>query len=226
MTTSGSIDFVVNRDDIITEALELLGVLGEGQSPTANQLTSCAMTLNMMVKYWQSQGLNIYALANQTVDLVADTASYTLNPRPMAISNALRRDANGNDIPLDILTRNDYLALTDKDSSGAPVSIYYDHQVGTDNKMYIWPVPSNTDYDIIVYYQRTLEDFDAAADDADFPQEWYLPLAYNLATLLAPKYGVPAGKMDRIAAMAKTMKEEVESFDRDDYIQFTPERDW
>lgn len=226
MATSGSTDFVVNRDDIITEALELLGVLGEGQSPTANQLSSCARTLNMMVKHWQAEGFNIYALAKQTVDLVANTASYTLSPRAMSITNAVRQDSDGTEIPMDLLTRNDYVALVDKTTTGTPVSVYYDPQVGTSNKLYVWPVPLDTSYDIIVYYQRTIEDFDAATDDADFPQEWYLPLAYNLAMNIAPKYGIPSGKMDRIATMAGAYKETAESFDREDYIQFTPERDW
>jgi len=55
MATSGSIDFATTRDDIITEALEQLGVLGEGESPSAAQLTSCSRTLNMMLKAWQAQ---------------------------------------------------------------------------------------------------------------------------------------------------------------------------
>lgn len=226
MATSGSIDFVVDRDDIIKEALELLGVLGEGESPNANQLTSCGMTLNMMVKHWQADGLNIFALAKQTVNLVADTASYTLSPRPMAIMNCVREHStDGTHIPCDILNRNDYVGLTDKTSGGAPVSVYYDPQVGTANKLYVWPVPEDTTYDLVVWYQRTLEDFDAATDDADFPQEWYLPLAYNLAVAIAPKYGIPAGKLDRIAAAASGYKITAEGFDRDDYIQFRPSMD-
>jgi len=62
MATSGSIDFAATRDDIITEALEQLGALGEGESPNAAQLASCGRTLNMLVKAWQGEGLNLFAL--------------------------------------------------------------------------------------------------------------------------------------------------------------------
>lgn len=223
MATSGSTDFSVTRDDIITEALEQLGVLAEGESPNANQLTSCARTLNMLIKYWQADGFNIFALANQTIDLTAGTVSYTLSPRPMMIMNAVRVDSDGIETPLDLLNRNDYIELTDKDSTGAPVSIYYDPQVGTNNKMYIWPVPNNADYDIKVWYQRSIHDVDQATDDVDYPQEWYLPLAFNLAVALANKYAIPPKRLADIVQMAVSYKETAEGFDQEDYVQFSPD---
>jgi hypothetical protein len=60
MATSGSIDYELTRDNIITEALELLGVLPEGVSPTSAQLTSCARTLNSMLKAWQTRGTHLF----------------------------------------------------------------------------------------------------------------------------------------------------------------------
>ena len=55
MAISGSIDFTLTRDTCIQEALEQLGVLGEGESPTASQLSSDAQTLNLMLKSWQNK---------------------------------------------------------------------------------------------------------------------------------------------------------------------------
>ena len=37
MATSGSVDFSITRDNIITEALQLTGVIGEGETPSTNQ---------------------------------------------------------------------------------------------------------------------------------------------------------------------------------------------
>ena len=62
MATSNSINFGLTRDDAITEALELLGVLGEGETSNAEMLTSSARTLNLMVKAWQGRGVNIFAV--------------------------------------------------------------------------------------------------------------------------------------------------------------------
>jgi hypothetical protein len=55
-------DYSVTRNDIITEALEHLGALSEGETPSADQITSCARTLNMLLKHWQALWINIYAL--------------------------------------------------------------------------------------------------------------------------------------------------------------------
>jgi len=76
MSTSGSIDFIVNRDDIITEALEHMGVLAEGQSPSTEQLTSMSRTLNMMVKAWQADGLNLFTIKKLYVYLEKDKKEY------------------------------------------------------------------------------------------------------------------------------------------------------
>lgn len=79
MPTSGSIDFTVSRDEIITEALEQLGVLPEGGTANTDQLTSCARTLNMLVKAWQAEGLNLFALQRQYLVLSQSQEEYSLS---------------------------------------------------------------------------------------------------------------------------------------------------
>lgn len=79
MATSGSIDFELTRDDLITEALELLGVLPEGASPTAAQLTSCARTLNAMLKAWQTRGTHLFVNQRMYVFLQKNDREYTLH---------------------------------------------------------------------------------------------------------------------------------------------------
>ena len=62
MSTSGTTTFNLNCQQIITEALELLGELGQGDSPSGEDYTSCLRTLNAMVKHWQTPpyGLHIW----------------------------------------------------------------------------------------------------------------------------------------------------------------------
>ena len=224
MATSGSIDYSTSKNDIITEALQLVGVLGEGQSPSSDQLADCSRTLNMMTKAWQAEGFNLFTLATQTVDLVASTATYTLSPRPMQILNAVIRNTSGNDIPLEQITRREYVELNDKDAEGAPTLFYYDPQVGTGNTFTVWPVPSDTEYDVVIWYHRTLEDFDGGDDEPDFPQEWYMALTYGLAVHLTDKYGTPVMLADRLRIKADELKEAAWGFDAEHTIYFQP--DW
>lgn len=62
MATSGLVTFRLNRDQIIIQALLKLGVLDPENtaSITTNQTTFAAQTLNMMVKGWEAEGLQLW----------------------------------------------------------------------------------------------------------------------------------------------------------------------
>lgn len=53
MPSSGSIDFSVSRDEIITEALQQIGALGAEETLAPADITDCSRTLNMLVKQYQ-----------------------------------------------------------------------------------------------------------------------------------------------------------------------------
>ena len=73
-------------------------------------------------------------------------------------------------------------------------------------------------------WERRIDDFDTATDDADFPQEWHMPLTLNLAVALAPKYGVPPAQYQMLAQQAAYWKEVAEGFDRECTVWFQPKR--
>lgn len=62
MTTTNSYDFTVSRDNLITDALLHIGVIGEGETPSANAVTEAARLLNMMVKMRSADGMPLWAL--------------------------------------------------------------------------------------------------------------------------------------------------------------------
>ena len=68
--------YSVGRNDIITETLELLGALEEGGTPSANQITSLARTLNMLIKHWQGQGINMFAVRETFLFLLNGVGTY------------------------------------------------------------------------------------------------------------------------------------------------------
>ncbi len=78
MATSGSTDFSINRDDIITFALKKLGRIAEGDTPNTDQVLDAAFELNMMVKHWQAPGLNLWAVKKGFLFLEKDTSEYNL----------------------------------------------------------------------------------------------------------------------------------------------------
>lgn len=53
MALSGSIDFGLTRDELITLSLQEVGAIGDGDTPSATQLTEAGKLLNMLVKSWK-----------------------------------------------------------------------------------------------------------------------------------------------------------------------------
>ena len=299
MATSGSITFTVTTNDIITEALELLGVLGEGETPTADQLSSSQRTLNMMTKTWQAEGLNLFAVQRNYLFLTKGQAEYnlsassssnftssfvegstaatavatattvtlvdasevsngdkigiyttnnttfwttvngapagnvvtltvalpydvalgalvytytTVSNRPMLILEAYLHQFGATDIPVDLISRVDYYELTNKTAEGFTNQVYYDPQINA-SKLLTWPLTTDDRNYLILLTQRTLDDFVSSTDNPDFPQEWYMPLAFNLARSLAPKYGTPQMDYARIMQQARELYETVRGFD-------------
>jgi hypothetical protein len=140
----------------------------------------------------------------------------------MRIYNAVRRTSSNIDTPLKIINRSEYVMLSNKQSEGSVLSIYYDPQVGT-GKLFVYPEPTNTTDILVLWVQRTLEDFDAASDDVDFPQEWYLPLALGLAAALLPKYNVPNSVASRVMGLFSYYKAMADGFDSEQYVKIEPE---
>ena len=62
MASSGSYNFAVTRDDLIKAALQYVGIVGEGITPSANQVTEAALLLNMIVKLREADGMPLWAL--------------------------------------------------------------------------------------------------------------------------------------------------------------------
>lgn len=200
MATSGSTNFAVTRDDIINRALRLLGVVAQGETPTTDQVTEAAVALNGLVKAWQAEGMPLWAIKSYNVPLTNGTSSYeiglskTVNiPKPLKVIQAYNHDTISNvDIPMRIITRQEYNMLGNKTSSGNPIQVYY-QPLSDYGVLNVFPVPTTeeaTNNVITIHYQRPFEDFDVSTDNPDFPQEWYDAITYGLATRLAPEYGL------------------------------------
>jgi len=284
MATSGSIDFGATRDDLIQEAMEQVGAIDLGGTPSTADLATCARTLNLMLKSWQNDEVNIFAIQKVHLFLQQDTNEYLLGTtanlsttvnqttvavaldnggtgviqiaaaggianadniaielddgsmhyttvgvgagtawplsadvpsltsvgntvyhwtpaedanRPMKIITAVRRDKNGIDIPMNLLSLDEYTQLSDKTTDGVPINFYYRPELGL-TRVRIWPEPSDVSDYIVMWVQRTLEDLDAASDDVDYPQEWYWAISLGLAMAISSKYGVDAATYNRI----------------------------
>jgi hypothetical protein len=235
MATSGSDDFSIDRDGLISAALRACGVLDpEGGSATSTQLTVGAEALNLIVKSLNSiHGLPLWAMKEGSITLTADTAAYTMSTigisRPERIISAYRRNTTSStDTPMEIITRDEYVNLGNKSSTGAPIQLWWDPQItAATSTIYVYPTPSSTDaslYSIKFWYHRPFEDFDASTDTPDFPQHWYNAVKWMLAAELAHEYGVPGPRLDRIEGKAeKELMRVLDNDQEEGSVYFTPD---
>lgn len=314
MATSGSIDYAATRDDIITEALEHLGVLGLGETPSSDELTSTARTLNYFVKSLQTKVKNLHVMTNlylftdttsttytidgttahvvsayvqtatsaaassgassitvsditgisdndfigiklsdgtrqwtgvngapagstinlddtltASVDSGATVITYTTKAaKPFKISEAFERNitnpSDPTDTPIGILARADYDNLSVKESTGRINQAYFDYQRDS-IQANVWPVSDDVNSIVVLKAWRTIEDFDAAADDADFPQFWFQALASNLAFRLTTKYGTDKETFLKIQMMAEDDLMEASGEESEEYMRIVPSYD-
>lgn len=199
MATSSSTNFATSRDSIISGALRLCGALALGETPSASQVSEAAEALNMLVKSWQADGMPLWAIKETTVTMTATSTynigvSQTVNtPKPLKVIQALLHDTSTNvDIPMRIITREEYNRLGNKESTGQPIQLFYE-PLRDYGVLHLFPKPDSTSISgktVKIYYQRPFEDFDASTDEPDFPQEWYEALKYGLASRLAGEYGI------------------------------------
>lgn len=291
MATSGSIDFNLNRNEIIELAFQNLGIYGTGESIDAKDMEFAVKTLNLMIKSWQGKGIHIhtkteatmfltsaqrsYSLAGaraadtivattlsadeataQTVLSITDTTgmtaadnigielsdgtrqwttiasvdsstqvtvdvaltgaassgatvfSYTtaMN-RPLDILSMRILNSTGTERPMMKISREEYFNKVNKDTTGEPTQFYYDADTVT-GAVHLWPTADDVSDRIEMTYQRTLQDFDNATDDADFPQEWIEAIMLNLAVRLAPAFGIADTPNDRPIAALKELARE------------------
>lgn len=148
----------------------------------------------------------------------------TKMPRPVEIIDVRLLKEDDTEMQLGIMSNLDYQALSSKDSLGSPTQVYYRPTL-TDATLFVWPTPDDVAERIRITFRPPIEDFDLATDNPDMPQFFYQALAFNLALLIAPKFGK---KLDgNFYAMAAGMKESARGYDIEDTsIVFMRDMEW
>lgn len=214
MSTSGSTNFSTSRDQLISGALRMAGAIAQGDTPSATLVSEAAEALNMFVKAKQADGMPLWAVKKYAVTLTASIADYTIGvsatvdtPKPLKIIQAyLSYTSTGVDVPVRIITRQEYEMLGNKTASGYPNQVFYEPLLHT-GVLHVYPVPDATVVaacTLKIIYQRPFEDFDVSADEPDFPQEYYHAIKLNLADILAPEHGLSIQERQDLSRRAQT----------------------
>lgn len=138
--------------------------------------------------------------------------------RPLRISDMRRYNIlSAIETPMVRMARLDYRDLPNKANTGTPTSFFYDPLGGavTYGLIYIWPIPVAVVDTVKFTWLRQIQDFNAASDTPDLPQEWINALVWNLSVQLAPEFDVPPPRFQILSAMAAQSLDRVTGWDRE-----------
>ena len=180
MTVSGSKDFELDVADYIEEAFERCGL----EVRTGYDLKSAKRSLNIMLAEWANRGLNAWTIKQRTQALTANDGLYDLSTDIIdVLSLVCRRD--GTDYSLERLSRDDYLSIPNKTTTGRPNQFFLDRL--TTPILKLWPIPENAT-DVIIYDALTrIDDADTPTNTLAVPFRFYPCLAAGLAYYIAVK---------------------------------------
>lgn len=180
MATSGSKNFELDVSDYIEEAFERCGV----EVRTGYDLKTAKRSLNLLLADWANRGLNQWTIKQTTVTCISGTASYNLDADTIDIlSVVVRRD--NTDYGIERLSRDEYLNIPDKTSTGRPSQFFLDRQITPVLK--VWTTPENSTDQLIFDRLVRIDDADTFTNTMEVPFRFYPCLAAGLAYYISIK---------------------------------------
>jgi hypothetical protein len=203
MTTAG---------DLINGSLRLLGVLAEGETPSAETSQDALLAMNQMIQSWNTERLTVFATQDQVVSWPPSTISRTFGPtgdivanRPVAIDDStyFRDPSNGISYGLKLINQQQYNGIAVKTVTSTYPQVMWVNMTYPDVEMYVYPVPTKVLEFHIVSVEELTQPANLATDLA-FPPGYLRCFRYNLACEMAPEFGTePSRQVQRIAMTSK-----------------------
>ena len=180
MTVSGSKDFELDVADYIEEAFERCGL----EVRTGYDLKTAKRSLNLMFADWANRGLNQWTIAQRNFTVTNGDGDVDLGTDVIDIlSLVVRRD--GTDYALNRISRDEYLNIPTKSTTGRPTQFFVDRQINPVLKM--WPLPDNST-DVVLYNALVrMDDADNYVNTLQLPFRFYPALAAGLAYYMSIK---------------------------------------
>ena len=197
-TTSGTTTFekVLSIADIVEEAYERIGL----QGVSGHQLRTARRSLNILFQEWANRGLHYWEVANNSITLVADQATYTMfrstsdgtsdATAVYGVDDVLEASyrASNIDTPLTKVNRSQYQAFSNKTSEGVPSQYFVQRFIDKITvTLYLTPGSSEAGNFLNYYYVKRIQDAGSYTNDADVPYRFVPCMTAGLAYYLAIK---------------------------------------
>jgi hypothetical protein len=195
----------------IERALRLLGVLAEGETPSAATSQDALMALNQMIDSWQTERLSVFSTQDQIFTWPAGLISRTLGPsgdfvglRPILLDDSTYFRAPTNvSYGIKFINQQQYNGIAVKTVTSTYPQVMWVNMTFPNIEMYVYPRPTQD----LEFHFVSVEELNNPANLATvlhYPPGYLRALTYNLAMEFAPEFGVePSPQVQRIAMTSK-----------------------
>jgi hypothetical protein len=198
--------------ETINGALRLLGVLAEGETPSAETSQDALRAMDQMVDSWNTERLSVFSTQDQVFTWPAGILNRTLGPsgdfvgnRPILLDDAtyFKDPSTGVSYGIKMINQQQYDGIAVKTVSSTFPQVLFTNMTYPDIDMFIYPRPTR---DLEWHFISVEELTQPATLDTNltFPPGYLRAFRYNLACELAPEFGVePSPQVQRIAMTSK-----------------------
>jgi len=189
MATSNTYAFNPGLGESTLYAFNLCGI--RQSALLQEHLESARMATNMLLGRWSSQGVNLWAVDLQCVNLTQGVCTYSVPSNTIVMLDAYIRQSTGSVVDRIIMpiSRTEYASYPNKAQQGFPTTFWFDRLLSP--TVTLWPVPDGTVSQLRYYRVRQIQD-GVLADDAQVEVPYYFleafvfGLAQRLAMIWAP----------------------------------------
>jgi len=198
--------------DQINRALRLLGVLAEGEVPSAETSQDALMALNQMIDSWNTERLSVFNTIDQVFTWPTNEITRHLGPtgdfvglRPVLLDDSTYyRDPQTNvSYGVKFINQQQYDGIAVKTVTSTYPQVMWINMEYPNISMTIYPKPTRD----LEWHFISVQELDqpATLDTVlAFPPGYLRAFTYNLAMELAPEFGVePSPQVQRIAMTSK-----------------------
>jgi hypothetical protein len=203
---------MASAGDIINGSLRLLGVLAEGETPSSETSLDALTAMQQMIDSWNTERLTIYATQDQVFTWPAGTLTRTLGPtgdfvgnRPVLLDDStyFRDPGTGVSYGIKFINQQQYNGIAVKTVTSTFPQVIFVNETFPDIEMTVYPRPTRA----LEWHFISVEELSkpaVLATELFFPPGYLRAFRYNLATELAPEFGVePSPQVSRIAMTSK-----------------------
>ena len=192
--------------------MRLLGVLAEGETPSAETANDGLFALNQMIDSWDTERLAVFSTQDQVFNWPSGERERSLGPtgdfvglRPVLLDDATYfRDPQTNvSYGIKFINQQQYDGIAVKTVTSTYPQVIFTNMTYPDIEMVIYPVPLR----LLEWHFISVEKLTQPAllsTEMSFPPGYLRAFRYNLACELAPEFGIePSPTVSRIAMYSK-----------------------